>query len=385
MAFGDFTVTRASTKNVLGSNGLYQSVANNTPAFEFNANGSYRGLLVEPGATNLALRSQEFNTTWGKTDITVTDNSIVAPDGATTADTITEGTAGTAELFQTCTIASGSTATFSIFIKANANNDFVRLIVSQSGSFGNRVQTWFNLTNNTFGNTANVGTATGASVASQALPNGWYRISLTGAIPSVTSYVISVASAASSGSSTTVNNASYYLWQAQLETGSVATSPIVTTGSTASRVADDISLTGASSLIGQTEGTVFIESQEFRQTSAQRTVLHLITDLSNRYQIYFPSANTFRIDVNGLLVFFGPTINSGTTYKIAFAYKSGEYALYINGVQEATSASTTMPSSLNDIQFGNQGGGEQVNGNIGTLALFPTRLSNAQLASLTTL
>jgi hypothetical protein len=385
MAFGDFTVTRASTKNVLGSNGLYQSVANNVPAFEFNADGSYRGLLVEPGATNLALRSQEFNTTWGKTDITVTDNSIVAPDGATTADTITEGTANTAELFQTCTIASGSTATFSIFIKANANNDFVRLIVSQSGSFGNRVQTWFNLTNNTFGNTANVGTATGASVASQALPNGWYRISLTGAIPSVTSYVISVASAASSGSSTTVNNASYYLWQAQLETGSVATSPIVTTGSTASRVADDISLTGASSLIGQTEGTVFIESQEFRQTSAQRTVLHLITDLSNRYQIYFTSANTFRIDVNGFLVFFGPTINSGTTYKIAFAYKSGEYALYINGVQEATSASTTMPSSLNDIQFGNQGGGEQVNGNIGTLALFPTRLSNAQLASLTTL
>jgi hypothetical protein len=269
MAFGDFTVTRASTKNVLGSAGLYVSVANNVPAFEFNTDGTYRGLLVEPGATNLILQSQDFSTTWGKNDITITDNSIVAPDGATTADTITEGTDGTADLFQTCTIASGSTATFSIFIKANANNDFVRVTVAQSGAFGNRVQTWFNLTNNTFGNTVNVGTATGASVASQAFPNGWYRISLTGAIPSVTSYRMTINSASASGSNTRVNDSVYYLWQAQLETGSVATSPIVTTAGTASRVEDVITLTSAEAIVGSNTGlSLFVEFEPINTADA---------------------------------------------------------------------------------------------------------------------
>jgi hypothetical protein len=95
MAFGDFTVTRASTKNVIGSNGLYQSVANNVPAFEFNTDGSYRGLLVEPGATNLALRSQEFDDAYWVKGVggvalapVVTANNQTAPDGTSTADTV---------------------------------------------------------------------------------------------------------------------------------------------------------------------------------------------------------------------------------------------------------------------------------------------------------
>lgn len=392
--FGAFSVVRSTVKRVLNSSGVLAEVAINTPAFEFNADGTYRGLLVEPAATNLALRSAAFNTTWGKSDITVTDNSIASPDGTTTADTITEGTAGTAEIFQTCTIASGSTATFSIHIKANANNDFVRLIISQSGGFGNRVQTWFNLTNNTFGNSANVGTATGVTVASQLLPNGWYRISLSGAIPSVTSYVISVSSAASSGSSTRVNNASYYLWGAQLETGSVATSYIPTVASTANRTADSVTLTGASSLIGQTEGTLYAEivARNFNSATTIRRLL-TISDGTTSNRIGIASALSQDYRLQGVVVTGGSTVaqiiqtsnnTQDAVIKSAIGYKLDDVAFYVNGSSIGTDTSATIPT-CNRIDIGNQLGGEQfLNGWIRSVALFPTRLSNAQLQALTT-
>ena len=56
----DFTVDRNSTKYVLGSGGDIISYATDEPAFEFNADGSYKGLLVEPAATNVMTYSEDF-------------------------------------------------------------------------------------------------------------------------------------------------------------------------------------------------------------------------------------------------------------------------------------------------------------------------------------
>lgn len=84
---GDFfTVARAGTKWVLNSAGVLTEVPANFPAFEWNADGTYRGLLVEPGATNIILRSQEFGTSPWTAEATssVSVNTQVAPDGATT-------------------------------------------------------------------------------------------------------------------------------------------------------------------------------------------------------------------------------------------------------------------------------------------------------------
>ena len=89
MAFGDFTVDRNSTKYVLGSGGTLVPVATDEPAFEFNADGTYKGLLVEPAATNLCLQSEDITTTWSFSDATRTADAITAPDGNTTADELT--------------------------------------------------------------------------------------------------------------------------------------------------------------------------------------------------------------------------------------------------------------------------------------------------------
>ena len=73
------------------------------------------------------------------------------------------------------------------------------------------------------------------------------------------------------------------------------------------------------------------------------------------------------------------------THKIALAYKSGDYALYIDGVQVGVSASTVYPVGaltryvLNNAQYGELGDGYN------QAILFPTSLTNAELQALTTL
>jgi hypothetical protein len=387
MAFGDFTVTRASTKLRIGSNGLYGSVANNVPAFEFNTDGTYRGLLVEPGATNLLLRSQEFNTTWGKTDITVTDNSIVAPDGATTADTITEGTAGTAFLSQTVTVSAGATATASIYVKVGTTNDFIRIAISQSGTFANNVVTWFRFSTGVLSGTTNSGTGTGATASVEALINGWYRISLTGAIPAVTSYVLSVNSTSASGSTTRVNNSVYYLWQAQLETGSVATSPIVTTAGTASRVADVVTLTSASSVIGQSAGWGSVEI-EMRDAGINRGIFALSDGTNdNRFALQVGGAGTIELRIVAGTVLQGATAGQALTtglQKWAYRYSSSSVNLSKNGSTVASLGAITVPAT-SQVRLGliAAGTGNQFNGWIRSLALGATDITEATLNSLT--
>jgi hypothetical protein len=71
--------------------------------------------------------------------------------------------------------------------------------------------------------------------------------------------------------------------------------------------------------------------------------------------------------------------------KLAFAYKSGSFALYVNGTQVATSAATyTNGITYDDIRIGGfSATTSNMSGGISQMLLFKTRLTNAQLAELT--
>jgi hypothetical protein len=82
-------------------------------------------------------------------------------------------------------------------------------------------------------------------------------------------------------------------------------------------------------------------------------------------------------------------LTTGNVEKIAIAYKDADYATYRNGVAvvgtvTGTGALTSIASS--EIDLGQaEDNSLQLNGWIRAVALYPTRLSNAQLAVLTTL
>jgi hypothetical protein len=91
------------------------------------------------------------------------------------------------------------------------------------------------------------------------------------------------------------------------------------------------------------------------------------------------------VRANSVTIFSDETISPTSNNKVAVAYKSGSLALYINGVQILTSASTfTFSSPL--TQFGtNLGASNQISDAIvvNQSLIFKTRLTNAQLAELT--
>jgi hypothetical protein len=370
-----FVVTRASTKLRIGSNGLYGSVANNVPAFEFNTDGSYRGLLVEPGATNLALQSQAFNeAVWGASSggtgslPSVTANNVIAPDGTLTADTVVfnRGAGNTindrSNFDQSVSIPSTGAYTFSVFAKATTVSDVGKQVFIRIGSAG--------------------------SLIAVTLTASWVRYTRTEASVTMGLNPVQIGSR---GTVTVDNSVSVDLWMGQAESGSVATSPIVTTAGTASRVADVVSLTGASSLIGQTEGTIFAELNLRTITGTARDVFYLKTaDNANVVRLIVSSTNTIiggtRRAGTSLNLTTSPLAYSGTT-RIAFAYKDQDYALVINGTVVATStnASSLPTATLDQMSLGTA----LINNNLTDYArqivVLPTRIANATLQSLTTL
>jgi hypothetical protein len=390
MAFGDFTVTRASTKNILGSAGLYVSVANNVPAFEFNTDGSYRGLLVEPGATNLALQSQAFNeAVWSKTDTTVTANSTVSPDGTTTGDTLTEGTAGTAGTAQAITVSSGATVTFSSFFKYS-NQQWLRMRVT----FGSdAIIAFVDIQNGVAGSTSVAGTGVVGSVRVENYGNGWYRCSLTGSLPGNTTYSATFASATADGNATRVNNSVYIAWQAQLETGSVATSPIVTTAGTASRVADVVSLTGASSLIGQDSGWVGVSLESGLQAGVARSFARLTNDASATILdgVIISKSSTDQVQLilranNAEVGRRESATNQSGKLGIVVRYdESGSTSLHVNGATISTILTTafTFANTIPVVTLGStQNGTAQLNGHMRAYTQGAIAITEAQANAL---
>jgi hypothetical protein len=390
---GDLSVVRNSVKWGFGPNGVLRQVAANVPLIEYDpVTRVERGLLVEPGGTNLILRSQEFdNASWSKTDVTVTANNLVAPDGTTTGDTLTEGSAGTAATTQGYTVSSGVTVTQSLFFKYN-NQQWIRIRLVDGA---NAVNAWVDIQNGVAGTISAAGTGVVGTVVVTNVGNGWFRCSMSGSIPATTSYSFHLFSAASNGSFSRTNGAIYGVWHAQGELGSVATSPMVTTSGTFNRVADVVSLTGASSLIGQnaTGGTLYAEIEPRNTARDNRGIVSVGEAATNivRLKMNGTGGIDFRCSVGGsaTTLYSTATNNITTLVKIAVGYKNLDSAVYFNGSQVGvTNTSYTYPTvNLNTVSIGspNFGVDEQFNGWIRSAVLFPIRKSNAELAAMTTL
>jgi len=396
MAFGDFTVDRNSTKYVLGSGGDIISYATDEPAFEFNTDGSYKGLLVEPAATNLAVQSENFNTTWTAVYATPTQDTEETPDGDTSSKYIkivdnNDSGSGSVQVFQADPITAGTQYTFSVFLKA-ANNNWAQLDLYDSVNTAS-YRRYFDLQNGVLGSFESVEPDDSQIVA---YPNGWYRCSITatcGASNSTGNFYISVAEADLDKTLTRDGSHSIYAWGAQFEQGPIATSYIPTTTATVTRNKDDITLGSASSLIGQTEGTVYVEV-DWRASGTNQRLIEIGDETNdNRIIIYHDGSGgnlTFLLQANGSSVFTPTQSSSGFSgiQKVAFAYANGDQEAYRNGSSIATgTGSLASLATLTEIGLGIYpvGSSLQANMHIRAAALFTRRLSDAECQALTTL
>jgi len=388
---GDMDVVRATTATRVNSSNLIESVAINVPRLDYTGGGC-PSILVEPARTNRVLRSEEFdNASWTKTNTTITANSSTSPDGTSTADILVENSTsnvvfGVNALSRPSGLTLTTTYSVSFFAKKITRdfcyfNDF-------NGFQTPIVKVFFNLQTGLVGNTS-------AGVLNPKMENygnGWYRCSFQFVATSAAGTQIDyrIASATTDNVLTytgVIGQQAIAIWGAQFETGANATSYIPTTTATVTRNADVISKTGISSLIGQTEGTVFVD---FNNQLLSSTLLCLNKNSTNSIFLTTSSSGSLSGRVYANSVSYSTSFSGYTTLnqeiKMCLKYGSFGTKLFINGELKSTNSTPIVfTASLSSINLNDDivlNGNATIRNN--SSIIFTTALTDAQCISLTT-
>jgi hypothetical protein len=311
------------------------------------------GLLVEPAATNLYLRSQEAdNAYWTKTNSSIAANSTAAPDGSTTADTLTSTSTSNARYGVNVTgLTNDGTHTHSVYAKAGTASWLA--LVSQYAGDGSSTATWFNLGSGTVGTVQSQ--ITSASITS--VGDGWYRCShtYTNGTGASTTHEIYVTDGDNTGNVT--NGVNIYVWGAQVELGSVATSYIPTVAATATRAVDDIEVLTSAFNFSATVGTIYCKALTAAAVPGVQFVWDINDDAGNeRIRAYRDTSNnpTFSVVDGGadqVAIDAGTSTNSAD-FQLTSAWQANSFAASFNGAANVTDTSGTLPT-VDRLNIGN--------------------------------
>jgi len=354
---GQLTFTRASTATRVNASGALETVASGVPRLDYT-NSSCPKILLEPQRTQKLTYNNDFsNAAWDKayqglaTAPVLTANYGTDPFGGTNAWRIqlnlNGGTDGSSRSWMLQNFNPSATVTLSMYIKLNTAGSKT-VILSDSG-----------------GTTVTVNSTSWTRISQVQIGGGGeFRFGLIGGM-----------------TSDTLDASICY---AQSEEGSYATSIINSTSAAVTRLADAASKTGISSLIGQTEGTLYWEGYSENNASFGTC---LALQGSPGYWIYILSyAGGFTFEMRNAYVVsmaYNSTSAAGN-YKIAIGYNASQVVIYINGTLVHTDTSVTIPA-LSSVYLANWESVYNQSVKTGQALVFKTRLTNAQLAELTTL
>lgn len=391
------TFTRTTTATRTNSSGLIESVAINGPRFDYNPTTlAPNGLLIEEQRTNLVTYSEQLdNAVWTKTAVTTTANTTIAPDGTTTADTLTEDLTTS---IHTCSrpLSSSGVVTLSVFAKLASGAPFLTIGLNKDVS--NSASATFDLSLGTNTQTqVNGGIYASPSATITAVSQGFYRCTFTVTTDTFGSVRIGLNNTGTPNSTNRAFGAFYtgdgtsgiYIWGAQLEAGAFPTSYIPTVASQVTRTADVATMTGTnfSSWYNATEGTLY--ASYILGADSVSVGIFSVDDATslNIIQMRYSSSSLaqFNVTAGGVnQVNLAPSgYSAAGTYKRAIAFKVNSFNQAINGVlPTAEDTSGTIPV-VTQARIGNEASSNFINGTISQIAFYPRRLANAELVSIT--
>jgi hypothetical protein len=187
------------------------------------------------------------------------------------------------------------------------------------------------------------------------------------------------------GSSSGTINGTAFMWGMQMEAGNGASSLIPTGASQATRNADNCEILDLTTIgFNANAGTIYTDVGSRLNTGSQRNYTFLPASGGNN-QIFEGSGIAFNVYSSGSFV---AQIGTSTlsAQKIAAAYALNDYAVSVAGGAVVTDTSGALPTSLTKLTIGGSiiNASAYANGCIRVFKYWPTRLTNAQLQSITT-
>ena len=367
------TTTAAASAGILGD----------MPRLDYSGGATCPSLLLEPARTNLLPQSEYFDG-YTKYSVTVTNNFSTSPEGVQNASKLTD-TDSYDTIRKDISVVNGSTYTISVFAKNPSSGEFA--LRAYSGS-GNDTRRLFNLNDLTITSAGgdNSGLVSGSDKIED-YGNGWYRCSFS-YIPTSTNLELNIYP----DNPTNTGSNSVEVYGFQCEASSYPTSYVPTYGSATARAVDVCNKSSATSVIGQTEGTMFIEAKIDADKTDDYNRIFGISQGNDSYRIIIFSDNQEKISLNVKNAGVSQaqivsTISPFSTFKAAVGYAANDFVFYINGQQIGTDSSGTVPA-CNTISLGTHedgSGTRGIEGSVKQALLFDTRLTNAELAALTTI
>jgi hypothetical protein len=341
--------------------------------------------LLEPARTNIITYSEDFSQiAWVKSGTSVV-SGFISPDGAANAYKLVEGTTNSDHsIYATFTSLPSGIYTISAYVKKGERHKCA-LADRNSGIYVS-----FDLNNITV-------IAQGGMIGNiELLSNGWFKLSATtsNALTIIVPQIFILEDSYTTGlpifqTYTGDGTSGVYIFGAQLELGSYPTSYIPTNGTAITRAAETANGSGDAATFNDSEGVLMAEISALADDSNIEAISINANNADNRLALFkWNVSNTIQIRVNiagNTLIDAGVSVsNIEDLNKISLKYKSGDYALWINGFEVYVNSLADTPIGLSNLSFDSNGSnGVPFKGNTKQLQYFDSVLTDAQLETLT--
>ena len=390
------TLTRASSATFLGSNGLIQTVTNNAPRIEYNADGTVKGLLIEEARTNLVANSNDLtNAEWSKTRSSITANAGVSPDGTSNANKLViDTTSGVHYTYLTEDLHTVSgDHTFSVYVAA-AGYGFATICAGVGGT-SDYYAVVIDLSDGTKTATYTAGTHTDKTCTVEDVGGSYYRVSISG--DGEKYYVVG---GVDTGTYTPANygykifngdgTSGILVYGGQVEAGSFPTSYIPTSGATATRARDLASIlvtdfgynNDAGSLVFDVETPLtdqlmilaWFNTSSYLNARGFAKSTYSGSGVGNWFNNSAYDGSSTRLNL--------PIVGAGSeSTKLGLSYKDNEAGVRDGGTVVSGTRRYPNPTTLH---FGGRENGVQSQCWIKSVKYYPRKLTDAQLQELTT-
>ena len=344
------------------------------PRINYDANGENGALLLEPQRQQLIQYSEYFGASyWTKSGASVV-SGFTSPEGLGNAYKLVEDTNN------------GGHQIYSSFFSGSAGNNYTTSFFVKAGE-----RTWCRIL--TYGGTSVFfdlengvkGTESNATGSIEPLENDWYKISSTYSSQSSERAYLYIAESDGVASYQGDGSSGIYVYGAQAEAGSYSTSYIPNHGTSGgvTRAADNHDLPDITSLIGNTQGSWFMDWEIADSSTRDNSEVGFeLSSDDNRDEL------NFSVGSDGNMRMFVRADNN-YSQKYATSNKSGKWCLvwngtslklFQNGVEVYSDASALIYNDYTTYE-----GNPNLQYKVKQVIIFPTALTDAECITLTTL